>query len=543
MDDIPTNYVVQDKTYQQEKTSWFKKSFPVRTDPVKYKSDGEEIFVVSDLHIGSGRNDAGVFPGTENFFADDSFKRFLDYANGIKETKNALLVINGDIFDFLRITEFPGKKRKARLSKGIKHFLKFDPLSRSQPPAPVVVKNQFEEWKNELEKLGIKKTIRELKKSIVKREEKFGLGTEDYKTIFKLIIIKKGHPEFFEALGRWLEHGNNIIVVKGNHDLELYWPAVRNYLRLIIAEEIINRSPQNDLKDVLTELVLRNITFIDDSVEIDDDFYVEHGHRYDKFCTILNNAVLKKNKDQLNIPFGSFFNRYLLNRVELFYPFLDNVRPTANVLPILMRENFPLGLKVLFQHIPLLLRVLITNFRYLRFMLGKVLLFTLALVLPIVALVLVNLSSVTDFVKDISKLIGVGGFVGTMIAQVQNILMIFLAYLLSRLVAWFQLSEPSSLNKYAKIRFEGSNYSIITMGHTHNPGQYLFDKDKRFYNTGTWIPIIETSTADIREDKTYSFLHLIRDENNKLVPAGTGLLQRWNDDGGRQENLVLVKRK
>ena len=68
MDDIPTNYVVQDKTYQQEKTSWFKKSFPVRTDPVKYKSDGEEIFVVSDLHIGSGRNDAGVFPGTENFF-------------------------------------------------------------------------------------------------------------------------------------------------------------------------------------------------------------------------------------------------------------------------------------------------------------------------------------------------------------------------------------------------------------------------------------------------------------------------------------------
>ena len=86
--------------------------------------------------------------GLKTFFADDSFKRFLDYANGIKETKNALLVINGDIFDFLRITEFPGKKRKARLSKGIKHFLKFDPLSRSQPPAPVVVKNQFEEWKN-----------------------------------------------------------------------------------------------------------------------------------------------------------------------------------------------------------------------------------------------------------------------------------------------------------------------------------------------------------------------------------------------------------
>ena len=83
----------------------------------------------------------------------------------------------------------------------------------------------------------------------------------------------------------------------------------------------------------------------------------------------------------------------------------------------------------------------------------------------------------------------------------------------------------------------------MTMGHTHNPGEYLFNKNKRFYNTGTWIPIIENSTADIREDKTYTFLHLKRDKDNKLFPAENNLIQRWNDDAGRGEDLVLVKRK
>ena len=107
----------------------------------------------------------------------------------------------------------------------------------------------------------------------------------------------------------------------------------------------------------------------------------------------------------------------------------------------------------------------------------------------------------------------------------------------------FQLAEPSSLDKFARIRFEGTNYRIMTMGHTHNPGEYVFQNNKRFYNTGTWIPVIETSTAEVREDKTYIFLHLLRDNEGKLQPADNGLLQRWNDDAGRSDSLVLIERK
>ncbi|HSP87021.1 MAG TPA: hypothetical protein VLN45_02720 [Ignavibacteriaceae bacterium] len=536
-------YFINEKTYQQQKTSFFAQPLPVRTEPVIYKSNGEEIFVVSDLHIASGRNSVGIYKGTENFFADDSFYRFLEYADKIKKTTNAILVINGDIFDFLRVTEYPGKSKKIRPVKKLKFLLKGEILKNPPEPPKDVINDEYDLWVNELKKVGISKTREELENSISEKEKIYGLRTDDFKTIYKLIKIKKGHPNFFKALGTWLNKGNKIIILKGNHDLEIYWPAVRNYLRLIIAEGI---STDKNLEDVLINSTLPNITFIDDAVEIDKDFFVEHGHRYDKFCAVLNEPILKSNPTQMNIPFGSFFNRYLINKIELFFPFLDNVRPSGNVLPILMRENFALGIKVLFQHIPLLIRILFTNFRYLRFMVGKVFLFLLAIFIPLTVLVILIFPSISSLINDISKVQNEGGIAAKILDIGLNLLLLIPSYFLSRLVAWFHLSEPSSLDKFAKIRLENTDYKIITMGHTHNPGEYLFkinDEYRRFYNTGTWIPVIETSTAEVRQDKTYSFLHLERDENGRLKPANNNLLQRWNDDALRADLQILIERK
>ena len=81
------------------------------------------------------------------------------------------------------------------------------------------------------------------------------------------------------------------------------------------------------------------------------------------------------------------------------------------------------------------------------------------------------------------------------------------------------------------------------MGHTHNPGEYILKKGQRFYNTGTWIPVIETSDASVRNGFSYTFLHLDRDSANNLKPANANLLQRWNDDAGRADPQLLIERK
>ena len=541
-----SKYIIDKNTYREQKSSFFKQSLPVRTEPVKYNSKDEEIFVVSDLHIASGRNYAGIFQGTENFFADDSFYRFLDYANKIKKTENALLIINGDIFDFLRITDYPSKEKIIPFSKRFKQALKLNFIGKKKYQINPNPKNEFEEWAQELEKIGIKKTNEELEKSISKKEKRYGLKTNDYKTIYKLIKIKKGHPIFIAALSNWMKQGNKLLILKGNHDLEIYWMAVRNYIRLIIAEEISSGYPNENIEKILKNIVLPNITFIDDSVLIDNDFYIEHGHRYDKFCMVLDDAVLNENSSELNIPFGSFFNRYLLNRIELFYPFLDNVRPSGNVLSILLRENFALGLKILFQYIPAFFKILSKKLRYGWFMFNRIFWFILAVLLPFIIVFLFYPQIITIIKDQLSNIQEPSDVVAFLINQLKNIGPFILSYLLARLVAWFQLSEPSSLNEFAKQRFEKTNYKIMTMGHTHNPGEYIFkinDEYRRFYNTGTWIPVIESSTAEIRKDKTYTFLHLIRDESGNLQPSNDGLLQRWNDDAGRSEQQVLIQRK
>ncbi len=471
-------YVVSAGTYKVQKGSLFNRSVPLETEPVKYESGNEEIFVVSDLHIASGKNSIGIYKGTENFFADDSFSRFLDYADSVKKTPKAVLVINGDVFDFLRVVEYPGKIRKARLSKRIKGFLRFNPIKPPLPPDASAIEAQFREWQETLEKIGVTKTIDELK-NISKKEKEFGLKTHDYKSVWKLHLIQKGHDEFFNALARWLNKGNRLVIVKGNHDTEWYWRAVRSYFRLILTERISAENISGTLKRILPQ-----ITFIDDSLVIDNDFYVEHGHRYDKYTMILGDPLF--NPNELNIPFGSFFNRYLLNRIELFFPFLDNVRPSGNVLPVLMKENFPLGLKVLFQHLPFTLRMLFTlNGRYIFFMLKRVLLILLALLLPIVLLLVFNydylkqiavISQLWFSVKNLFDLV-IPSFIKTPLVNIlKGFGSFFLSYLLARFVSWLQLTEPDSLEAFARERSKNSDCKYFTMGHTHNPGEYRFGK-------------------------------------------------------------------
>jgi len=537
-------YFIDENSYMNQKTGLLKQTLPLPTLPVEFNSNGEEIFVVSDLHIASGKNSNGVYRGTENFFADESFSNFLKYADENKKSDSAILIINGDVFDFLRVLEYPGRVREIRFSKWAKEAIKLNPVKEPEKPTPKDIECKFEEWQKELEKVGIKKSINELEESISDIEKSVGLKTNDYKSVLKLNIINKGHSTFFNALAEWMMSNNKIFIIKGNHDTEWYWPAVRNYFRLIIGERIAAKH-SSDLEKTLNTTVIPNIMFYDDAVVIDKDFYVEHGHRYDKFTMILKDPSVERYPDQLNIPFGSFFNRYLLNRIELFYPFIDNVRPSGNLLPILMRENFPLGLKVLFQHVPLTMRVIFfTNFRYIRFMFNKVFWFILVLVLPVILAIYFNFGQLKEIFfpgNQNPKSIG-----SILFDQLIGVGALFFSYVLTRIVSWFQLNEPSSLDKYAKVWLEKNNYKIMTMGHTHNPGQYCYNFDgekKLFYNTGTWIPVIENSNAEVRNDKIFTFLHLDRNIDNSLKVSGSGVLLRWNDDALRAEPQILVERK
>jgi len=382
------------------------------------------------------------------------------------------------------------------------------------------------EWSDILRKIGIEKTPDELIHSIVDKEELYGLKTHEFKSVLRLHVVLRGHSQFFEALVDWLERGHRLVIVKGNHDLEWFWPAVRNYLRLDLAERLARRG-YGAVEDVLKNTVLPHVTFIDHAMVIDKELYIEHGHPYDPVTRVLGKNTINEGQE-LNIPFGSFFNRYFLNFVELDYPYIDNIRPTPNILPVMLQKNPLTGLRVLFNNLIVTLRSMRRG--YIRYIFGRDVFWRLLILVCVILGFPIALITYQITQEPPAPL---------PIAVFQWIAVLVILHISIQLLARAQLTEPDSLGGFASHRFDDNpNYRLMTFGHTHNVDQFE-DRGRWFFNTGTWIPIVQTSTAEIRVDRTFMFLRI--DSENGVV--GQGTLQQWCDPAERAERLVLIRRK
>jgi hypothetical protein len=217
--------------------------------PVRHlSSDGREVVIISDLHMSEGRTPAGTYEGTENFFADESFRRLLESLADSGD-RSRMLVLNGDVIDFLRVVSVPETD------------------------------DDFVEWGRMLHAVGLEEwTPESLKERVTDREREFGLKTHDFKSVWKLDRAMQGHPPVFDALAEWIYDGNFIVILKGNHDLEWYWRLVRDYLRLALSALMTGRHPEAAPSGSLKK-VLDNLAITDDVLLIDGAVYVEHGHR------------------------------------------------------------------------------------------------------------------------------------------------------------------------------------------------------------------------------------------------------------------------
>ena len=138
-------------------------------------------FVVSDMHLTEAEDSDPGRPfwmayKRREFFIDEDFARFLSHAEQ-KAGGPIELLLNGDIFDFDSVTSVPSKDRRV-------------------------------EW----------------------LERARGLGSEEWKSQYKMQVIIDDHPRWFEALGQFIARGNRAVFVIGNHDVELYWPSVQRMI-------------------------------------------------------------------------------------------------------------------------------------------------------------------------------------------------------------------------------------------------------------------------------------------------------------------------
>jgi len=466
---------------------------------VPFASEGRDVFVMSDLHIGEGVARDGTYASREKFFADDAFLRLLAHLTTLSGP-GTLLVLNGDVVDFLRLARVPSSDE------------------------------DFGRWNELLARMGVPAQRRDC---ISRTERRYGFETTDAKSVWKLMEVAAGHRDFFAALAAWLEGGRRLVIVKGNHDLEWFWPAVRNALRLILADAMGS-------EDALRRFVLPGLRFVDDGLLVDGTFYVRHGHQFDPLCRVDGPPTLPGGTE-LNLPAGSFFNRYILNKVELAYPYTDNIRPRENVLPMLVREHLPSALKLLFFHVPAFVKW-VPKGKILRIY-SRAIWVAIAFLAPIVIVALAYRQQVAALWSALVAPSGAPTTAGAwLLASVEGLLRtaatLVLSYASGRLAARLQIEQPDTLDSDAREAFQRNpSWELATFGHTHNPEQRLHGS-RWFFNTGTWVPIIETDSAELRLDKTYTYLHLQFAEG-RLTPGG---LRRWNDDAQRSEPALIVRR-
>ncbi len=232
--------------------------------------------IVSDFHLGAGPPTGGN--PLEDFTVDNEFAALL--ANVVDESDRdgveAELILNGDTFEMLQVP----------------HRDDFDP-AMAYPP---------ESYHSSLEEDSAR----------------------------KMALIVRGHPAFFAGLRWFLQPGpprRLVSFVKGNHDLDLHWPAVQDQIRQAV-QATGDPAP-------LLSFVERRIRR--------EGIYVEHGNQYAELVDQVEDMEEPHDPSrpgQLDYPPGSWFVMNILNELERARYWIDGVKPITALIWFALKYDF-----------------------------------------------------------------------------------------------------------------------------------------------------------------------------------------------------------
>ncbi len=426
------------------------------------------LLVASDLHLGVGCDPVtGAVAGAENFLGDEAFAAFLEW-HGDVAGAGGVVILNGDILDFLRITRVP------------------------------VGPADLDEWAARLARLDEPDRARRVGTDIDRVERRYGLKTNPHKTLWKLMVIAAGHPGFFRALAGWLARGGGLVIAGGNHDPELYWPLVRRAIRDLLLE-----------RGAPLEAVTARVAFANRPFRV-GNLFVEHGHQVEEMTRISGGPILRGAPDQINLPLGSFMNRYLINAIEGLDPLIDNITPVQDALlallrkvPITLAGIYVRGWRFLYRVIAQMRRfngsvAMVAALLFLP-LLPVALLAAYWLVPPLHAAVARNWPWLQHAWAQVAALLS-----GAVVSALLPYLLGTLSELRERLRVH---SPPDPWAAAAALRLRaafpaGAGFARVyaTMGHTHVQAAVRLDERGRealYLNTGTWIALWPHDRPDL----------------------------------------------
>lgn len=481
-----------------------------------------DIVVVSDLHIGRGKNrETGRYYRLEAFFYDADFLRFCDHLidDARLRTCKFKLVLNGDTFDLLRVDHDAEQEQSLR--------------ERRYGPAltPTVAASIMQQ-------------------------------------------IMAGHPVFMQALARILAAGHDVIFLPGNHDIEMQWADVQAVVRDTLLDVVRSEGDEELAESAAERLHFRQWFYYEEN-----RVWIEHGCQYDPenaFQFFLRGDLAEKgeavHKAEVDMPLGTFFQRYLYNQFGSITFLVPNSRSQFRYFRWLLINKPRLLAHVATVHLPFFWQVIrriaktgskATELRqchenqlqrlvetttvgeklrtiegYKRIGLDSAILAKQAIsrAFKIAAFILLAAVLATGLWTLGAQSIGTATFgVGFKALLFVGLNFGFLVLVLVTMM--YFLLRPSGpgpdpwLGPTAKKIATLVDVPIVTFGHTHDEDlrPLNLDGDSWYYNTGTWIAVFTPDALMPRERVQYTFLR---------IQGTKAKLEHWSP--GRAEAVPVV---
>ncbi len=486
-----------------------------------------DIVVLSDLHLGRGRNaETGRFHALEAFFYDEDFFRFCEHlCREAAERRNGLVVVfNGDTFDLLRIE-----------------------------PEPV----------------GEDATRREKRYGPVVTPDRAGSMLKD---------VLLGHPRFVEGVALLLASGHRVVFLPGNHDIELQWPDAHAAVREALLSSVrASRGAEAESR------AKESLSFEPWFFHVPGRMWVEHGCQYDAESSFRYHlrsraqgradALAQLERD---LPLGSFCQRYLYNAFGALAFVVPSTRANLRYVRWLVANRPGLLLRVLASHGPFGLQFLrrlgtavvptraleqahteelealcdasglgekLRRIEGLKKVAPSLVLAVRALVWPVAKwgtlglLLAVAASGAWFTLFDVIATLQVEFPVRTLLFLLLNGitavgLLAGVSYAL-----WREAPEvrPRPLKRAAQEIASELDVGVVTFGHTHDEVLWRLDRPSGgkawYFNTGTWIAVFSHEVMVPRDRVQYTFLQ---------VRGADAELLRWSPSLGRSVPVVLL---
>ncbi len=235
-------------------------------------STEKNILVISDLHLGEDLRPAGAQMSYLRRVAQlerelESF--LLHYCSHRIDEKPWRLVVNGDMVDFMSMLVLP---------------------------------ESGETSSDEDERL-------------------YGLGFSERAAQKKLERVIVRHPAVFRQLAEFVQRGNELVIVIGNHDAEFHYESVQTTFRQWLCALAHGAGADEPVQ----QEYLARVRFCPWFFYEENLVYIEHGHQYDEYCSFdyqLHPVAAPKKGGvvEVALSLGNAGMRYFANQIPSYDP-------------------------------------------------------------------------------------------------------------------------------------------------------------------------------------------------------------------------------